>query len=96
MQAPLALIGSAGALLAWWFQGIAAWLVGGSIFLSVVPFTLIAILPTNKQLESKELDTQSNQAGLLLRRWARLHAIRTILSGIAFLIFLSILVTGRR
>jgi hypothetical protein len=33
MQAPLALIGSVAALIAWRLQGSAAWLVGGSLFL---------------------------------------------------------------
>lgn len=95
MQAPLALIGSVAALRAWWLQGSAAWLIGGSLFSLVVPFTLIVILPTNRQLESQELDIRSEEADCLLRRWGRLHAIRTLLSGIAFLVFLSILIAKR-
>jgi Domain of unknown function (DUF1772) len=92
---PLALIGSVAALMAWWLQGSAAWLVGGSLFLSVVPFTLIVILLTNRQLESPELDIRSEEADCLLRRWGRLHAIRTLPSGMAFLVFLSILTPKR-
>jgi uncharacterized membrane protein len=92
MQAPLALIGSVAALIAWRLQGSAAWLLGGSLFLLVVPFTLIVILPTNKQLESQELDIRSEEAGRLLRRWGWLHAMRTVLSGVAFFVFLLILV----
>jgi uncharacterized membrane protein len=95
MQASLALIGSVAALLAWWLQGSAGWLIGGSLFLLVVPFTLIVILPTNKRLETQDLDIRSEEAGRLLRRWGRLHAVRTILSGIAFLVFLSILIAKR-
>jgi hypothetical protein len=95
MQASLALVGSVAALVAWWPQGNAGWLIGGSLFLFVVPFTLIVILPTNKQLESQELDIHSEQAGRLLRRWGRLHAVRTILSGMAFLVFLSIFIAKR-
>jgi uncharacterized membrane protein len=95
MQASLALIGSVAALLAWWLQGSAGWLIGGSLFLLVVPFTLIIILPTNNRLETRDLDIRSEEAGRLLRRWGRLHAVRTILSGIAFLVFLSILTTKR-
>ncbi len=95
MQAPLALLGSVSAFIAWWFQRKDAWLVGGSLFFLVVPFTLIVILPTNKRLESQELDLRSEEAGRLLRRWGRLHAFRTILSGIAFLIFLSALIAKR-
>ena len=95
MQASLALIGSVAALLAWWLQGSAGWLIGGSLFLLVVPFTLIIILPTNNRLETQDLDIRSEEAGRLLRRWGRLHSVRTILSGIAFLVFLSILIAKR-
>ena len=49
MQAPLALI-------AWRFEGGTAWLVDGLLLLLVVPLTLVVILPTNKRLESQELD----------------------------------------
>jgi len=95
MQASLALIGSVAALLAWWLQGGAGWLIGGSLFVLVVPFTLIVILPTNNRLETQDLDIRSEEAGRLLRRWGRLHAVRTILSGIAFLVFLFILIARR-
>ena len=95
MQAPLALIGSLSAFLAWWFTGNAPWLIGGLLLLSVVPFTLIVILPTNKRLESSELDLQSDEAGRLLRRWGRLHSCRSILGGLAFLVFLSTLAAKR-
>jgi membrane protein YdbS with pleckstrin-like domain len=95
MQASLALVGSVAALLAWWLQGGAGWLIGGSLFVLVVPFTLIVILPTNNRLETQDLDIRSEEAGRLLRRWGKLHAVRTILSGIAFLVFLSILIAKR-
>jgi hypothetical protein len=43
----------------------------------------------------QELDLRSEEAGSLLRRWGRLHAVRSILGGTAFLMFLFTLV-GRR
>ena len=95
MQAPLALIGSLSALIAWRFEGGRAWLVGGLLLLLVVPLTLLVILPTNRRLESQELDPRSEEAGRLLRRWGRLHAVRSILSGAAFLVFLSALAMKR-
>ena len=95
MQAPLALIGSLSALIAWRFEGRAAWLVGGLLLLLPVPLTLVVILPTNKRLESQELDLYSEEAGRLLRRWGRLHAVRRILSGVAFFVFLSALAMKR-
>jgi uncharacterized membrane protein len=94
MQAPLALVGTVAALIAWWFQGNAAWVIGGLVLFSVVPFTLIVVFPTNKRLESEGLDIRSAEAEQLLRRWGRLHAIRTILSGMAFIVFLSVLLAN--
>lgn len=95
MQAPLVVLGSLAALLSWWFDRDLAWLIGGLLFLVIIPFTLIVILPTNKRLESRELDLKSEEAGRLLRRWGRLHAVRSILSGAAFVIFLVRLVGSR-
>ena len=95
MQAPLALIGSFSALAAWWFEGGAAWLIGGVLLLLIVPFTLVVIFPTNKRLESQELDLHSEEASRLLQRWGRLHAMRSIMSGVAFLAFLSALTAKR-
>jgi membrane protein YdbS with pleckstrin-like domain len=95
MQAPLALIGSLCALVSWWFDGGRAWLVGGLILVLVIPFTLVVILPTNKRLKSHELDLGSEEAERLLRRWGRLHAVRSLLGGAAFLVFLISLVRLR-
>jgi uncharacterized membrane protein len=88
MQASLAVLGSFLAFSSWWLDGDSAWLVGGVLLFSVVPFTLIVIFPTNKKLQSKELDFASARATQLLHRWSRLHAVRSGLSFAAFLIFL--------
>jgi len=88
MQAPLALVGSLSALLSWWLNRGSAWLIGGLLLLAVVPFTLVVIMPTNKRLENSDLDLSSDEAGRLLRRWGRLHAVRSILSVVAFVVFL--------
>ena len=88
MQAPLAAIGSLAALVSWWFDRGLPWLVGGLLLLLLIPFTLLVILPTNKHLESRELNLRSQEAGVLLRRWGRLHAVRSLVSVAAFLIFL--------
>ena len=95
VQVPLALVGSLSAFIAWRFEDRMAWLIGGLLLLLVIPFTLTVILPTNKRLESPELDLHSEEADRLLRRWGKLHAIRSILSGAAFLVFLSALAMKR-
>jgi hypothetical protein len=45
------------------------WVVAGVLLGSVIPFTLIVILPTNKQLLSPALDRRSAAAERLLARW---------------------------
>jgi len=87
MQVPLALAGSLSALASWWLDRRPVWLVGGLILLAVVPFTLVFILPTNKRLENDELDLRSDEAAYLIRRWGRLHAVRSLLSVVAFVAF---------
>jgi hypothetical protein len=88
MQVPLAMIGSILAFISWWLEKDSSWLIGGVLLLAVVPFTLIVILPINKMLENDKLDSSSAQAEQLLRRWGRLHAVRSGLSFFAFVIFL--------
>jgi Domain of unknown function (DUF1772) len=95
MQAPLAAIGSLAALVSWWFDRGLGWLIGGLLLLLIIPFTLIVIFPTNKRLESQELDLRSEEAAFLLRRWGRLHAVRSILSVLAFVIFVFLLLGTR-
>lgn len=88
MQATLAVLGFVGGFEAWWFGAGVRWLAGAILLVLVVPFTLIAVMPTNARLLDAGLDRQSPEAARLLARWGRLHAIRTILSLAALLVFL--------
>jgi hypothetical protein len=88
MQASLAMTGSILGFISWWLEKDAAWLIGGAFLFAVVPFTLIVMFPTNKKLEDDKLDPSSAHAEQLLRRWGRLHAVRSGLSFLAFVIFL--------
>ena len=83
-------------LLAAWLGGASSWwLVAGVLLGSVIPFTLIVILPTNKRLLSPELDRRSAEAERLLARWGRLHAVRSVLSGVSLLLFLYLLIFSK-
>lgn len=64
------------------------WLLGGSMVGAVVPFTFIFIMPTNRSLldAGKQLDARTVES--LLAKWARLHAVRTVLSLLGFLVLL--------
>src|ERR1700691_760498 len=80
MQASLAILGSLSAIGAWLLGSGMSWLIGAILLGLVVPFTLIVIFPTNRRLLSQSLDRGSAEARQLLARWARLHAVRSILS----------------
>jgi hypothetical protein len=60
----------------------------------VVPFTLIVILPTTELLLDRSLDANSSESATLLRRWGRLHAVRTAVSLVAFVAFVFLLAGG--
>jgi hypothetical protein len=62
---------------------------------AVIPFTLIVILPTNKQLLSPTLDRRSAEAGQLLARWGALHAVRSVLSALALSLLLYLLIFAK-
>jgi hypothetical protein len=84
MQASLAVVGLLAALGAWWRTGHAALLAGGLLLGAVVPFTLLVILPTNRQLLASSLDPESALASELLQRWGTLHVVRSVLGALAF------------
>lgn len=84
MQVSLAAVGFLAALVAWARGAGPAVLLGGILLGLVIPFTLIVILPTNKRLLAPTLDRGSPEAAALLERWGRLHAVRSVASGLAF------------
>jgi uncharacterized membrane protein len=55
---------------------------------AVVPFTFVAIMPTNKALLAAGRDPASRETRALLVKWGRLHAVRTILSIVATVVLL--------
>ena len=88
MQATCAAVGLVSPLAAWLAGASLWWFIAGMLLGSVIPFTLIVILPTNKRLLSPTLDRRSTEAEHPLTRWGRLHAVRSVLSGLALLLFL--------
>jgi hypothetical protein len=91
LQAPLAVISALAGSGAWWADGGAGWLVAALLIGAVVPFTLIVIMPTNHRLQAPDRDPAAPETRALLQRWARLHAVRTLLSLIALTLDLILL-----
>ena len=88
MQASLAVAGCAAGVAAWLQRGNGWFLAGALLLGSVVPFTLLVILPTNRRLLSATLPAEAPEATRLLARWGRLHAVRSLVGAVAFLLLL--------
>jgi hypothetical protein len=80
MQAPLALASLVCGLLSWLRGAGSGWAVAALLIGAVVPFTLLIIMPTNRALLATGRDLAAPETRALLMRWARLHAVRTVLS----------------
>jgi hypothetical protein len=87
MQAPLALISLGTGLLSWWLGGGSAWAIAALMMGAVVPFTFLGIMPTNHRLLEPGRDLASQETRALLDKWVKLHAVRTIASLSAAVVF---------
>jgi hypothetical protein len=94
MQVPLAVVSFFAGLGAWWSGGGVGWGLAALLIGAVVPFTFLAIMPTNQSLLARGRDLASPETRVLLERWARLHAVRTVLSLAAIVLYLSLALTS--
>ena len=92
MQAPLAVLSFLAGVGAWLLGGGFLWLIGALSIGLVVPFTFIAIMSTNNQLLTPGRDLSSVETRSLLEKWGRLHAVRSVLSLLASILYLTSLV----
>ncbi len=88
MQASLAMTGGLLGLVAIWQTADWRWGLGVALILANWPFTLIGIMPTNKQLDATANSDAGPQSRALLQRWGRLHAVRSGLGLAAALAYL--------
>jgi hypothetical protein len=91
MQAPLALASLLAGLALWLMGDGAGWAVAAALIGAVVPFTFLGIMPTNHALLAPGRDLGSGETRALLERWGRLHAVRTVLSLAATILYLWLL-----
>jgi len=88
MQAPLALVSFLAGLGCWVLGAGGRWAVAALLIGAVVPFTFLGVMPVNRALLAPERDLASVDTRALLGRWARLDAVRTLLSCAASALFL--------
>ncbi|WP_299948426.1 DUF1772 domain-containing protein [uncultured Microbulbifer sp.] len=89
MQIALAAIGFLSGLVAWILGNGLLWLIGAILLISVVPITLKLIKPINDILLNPNNDLEPTEINELLIRWGHKHWLRTIVSGLSFIIYLS-------
>jgi hypothetical protein len=88
LQAPLAVIGFLLGTAAWSTSGRAGFLAGAVLMLANWPWTILAILPTNRILMATAPDAADATTRALVRRWNVLHAVRSALGALAGACFL--------
>jgi hypothetical protein len=88
MQAPLAIAGLVLGTAAWWASGGPMFLAGAILMIANWPWTLLGVMPTNRALMATELEDANAGTRALILKWNWLHAVRTILGGLAMLAFL--------
>jgi len=91
LQAPLAILSLVSGAGAWILGGNVLWLIAALLIGLVVPFTFVIVMPTNRQLLDPCREQSSAQTRWLLKKWSRLHAVRTALSLAASVIYLWLL-----
>ena len=92
MQAPLAGLSFLAGVGAWLVGSGLLWLIGSVLIGLVIPFTFIGVMPTNKQLLDPGRDMSSAETRSLLEKWGRLHAVRSVLSFLASIVYLASLI----
>jgi hypothetical protein len=94
MQASLAILSGILGLVAAWQTSDWRWVVGAVLILANWPYTLIAVMPTNKKLEAIAAEAAGSAARTMIETWGRLHAVRTSLGIAATLAYLWALLDG--
>lgn len=87
VQSGLAIVGGVCGLVAWWLSREWLWIAGSAALLGNWPFTLLAIMPTNRRLKAIPPSEAGPASTALLRKWGKLHAVRTMLGLLSTLLF---------
>jgi hypothetical protein len=78
MQVILALGGAVAAIAAFYFGNGVSSLVAGIVLATAIPWTLIVIMPITRQLMDETRTSETPDTDVLLKKWGRLHNVRTV------------------
>lgn len=93
IQAGLAVIGGVLGVVVWFQTEQPAWLFGSLVLLANWPFTMFAIMPTNKRLLAMQPTKAGSESRRMLIRWGSLHNVRSGLGTLAVILFTYALVS---
>jgi hypothetical protein len=88
MQATLAIVAGVLGLIASWQLRDWRWIIGAALMLANWPYTLIIMMPINRQIHDWPVGTASAQSRALVVFWAKFHAVRTALGFAAVVAYL--------
>lgn len=87
IQSGLAILGGVAGLATWYLTGRWLWVAGSVALLANWPFTLVAIMPTNRRLKAMAPSQAGPASRKLLLSWGKLHDVRSILGLAAVMLF---------
>ena len=87
IQSGLAIAGGVAGLIVGYGSADWRWVAGSMVLLANWPFTLVVIMPVNKQLMAKPVSEAGAESRAMLVRWGKLHDVRSALGAAATLLF---------
>jgi Domain of unknown function (DUF1772) len=88
MQASLAFVGGIFGVAAFLISHDWRWLLGAALIIANWPYTLVVIMPTNKELLAMTPEAPPSGIRSSIEHWGRLHAGRSVLGTAATIVFL--------
>ncbi|MDX7954031.1 DUF1772 domain-containing protein [Lichenihabitans sp. Uapishka_5] len=87
MQLSLAVLSTVLAVVSYALTRDVRWLAGAGCLLAIAPYTLLVMMPVNRELSALTPGNLGDQVVPLVRSWGRRHAVRGLLGATAAVIF---------
>ena len=88
LQIALAVGGTLAGVIQWFLIRDPLWAIGAALLFFVIPFTVVVLKPINDQLLDPDAQRSDSQTEDLLTQWAPRHWVRSIASGLSFVVYL--------